>query len=139
MAGSIGLCVLVWLHKWLQATPSNPLNSRELPSDFWGRRAGDYRFPAFKVPYAIAAGETVRIEVSEDDIEWATLHGGGFNSDGHYFLGEGFGAVEYQACEATDTLFNGGIIASRPGCLHLRVIHDGEEHDVRIGLALTCA
>jgi len=84
--------------------------------------ATDHRYPAIKVPLAVAAEETVTIEIAPSSQTWASLlYDTAAFSGGNYALSDGTQVASFTACAEGDTSFNGGIIVALPGCLELLV------------------
>ena len=89
--------------------------------------ATDHRYPAIKVPLAVAAGETVTIEIAPSSQTWASLlYDIAAFSGGNYALSDGTPAASFTACAEGDTSFNGGIIVASPGCLELLVTNSDQ-------------
>lgn len=106
----------------------------------WGPDAND-RHPVIKIPLTVAAGHSPTVEIAPMSIDWTALiyNTADFRSTGRYELTEGTSAMTFQACQDRNTLFNGGVIVSSPGCLQLSVTdgNDGDESTVIIPIAVS--
>jgi hypothetical protein len=112
-----------------------------------GRRFTDAatvgRFGGNKFPLLVAAGHTVRIEVTRASHRFASLAYGSHSHVGH-------GVMTFRSCSRDDaasdaddkpvTFWSGFVEATRPGCVRLRVWVDRERtpRRARIELGARC-